>query len=184
MMNQTSSSRVLLVVDVQRRVVANAWQRDAVVATIASLVDAARPTVPVVWVRHSSENMPMGSDDWQIVDELAPAPGEPIVEKQYGDAFEATDLEAVLTKLGAHEVIVCGAQTDACVISTLYGGFVRGYDVTLISDAHTTDDWSAYGMPTPNLVIETVNSIWHFRTAPGRVAKVMDAQAAREYFAA
>ena len=181
-MNQTSSNRVLLIVDVQRQVVEKAWHRDAVVATIKTLVDAARPVVPVVWVRHSSEQMPIGSDGWQIVDELAPLPNEPIVEKLYGDAFEATDLEALLTKLDAREVIVCGAQTDACIISTLFGGFVRGYDVTLISDAHTTDDWSAYGMPAPESVIETVNSIWRYRAAPGRVAKVLSAQEVRESF--
>src|SRR3979490_2814495 len=112
----------LLVVDVQNGVVAGAHQRDAVVANVGSLVDKARrERVPVVWVQHSDEQTVRGSDNWRIVPELSPGDAEPLVEKSYGDSFEDTTLETVLSGLAVGKLIVVGAQTDACVRSTLHG---------------------------------------------------------------
>src|SRR5439155_8889406 len=129
----------LLVIDVQNGVVEGAHQRDEVVANVASLVEKARrERVPVVWVQHSDQGLVRGSDDWRIVPELLPGDAEPLVEKSYGDSFEDTILETVLSGLGVGRLIVVGAQTDACVRSTLHGAFARGYDATLVSDAHTT----------------------------------------------
>jgi nicotinamidase-related amidase len=83
----------LLVIDVQNGVVAEAHERNAVVANVGSLVEKARrERVPVVWVQHSDEGLVRGSDDWRIVPELAPGDAEPLVEKNYGDSFEATSL--------------------------------------------------------------------------------------------
>ncbi|MCL2464496.1 MAG: isochorismatase family protein [Micrococcales bacterium] len=170
---ENRSHTALLVVDVQRDVVGDAYHRDEVVANIASLVGRARAQhVAVVWVRHFSEQMPAGSDGWQIVPELVPAPDESIVEKAYGDAFEDTALESVLGGLGVGRLVVAGAQTDACIRATIHGAFARGYDVTLVADAHTTSDWSAYGAPTADLVIAHTNLYWGFQLAPGRKAGV------------
>src|SRR5947199_6857806 len=109
----------LLVVDVQNGVVGGAHERDAVVANVGSLVEKARrERVAVVWVQHSDEQLARGSDDWRIVSELTPADAEPLVEKSYGDAFENTNLETVLSRLGVGRLVVVGAQTDACVRST------------------------------------------------------------------
>ena len=161
----------LVVIDVQNDVVGAAYQRDEVVGRVATVVGKARDrNVPVVWVRHHEDEMPIGSDGWQIVPELVPGAGEPIVEKAYGDAFEDTTLESVLSGLGVGRLVVAGAQTDACIRSTLHGALARGYDATLVSDAHTTDDMSAYGAPTPDLVIAHTNLYWTYQTAPGRKA--------------
>ncbi|NAZ82354.1 isochorismatase family protein [Kineococcus sp. R8] len=161
----------LLVVDVQNDVVAQAHARDAVVANIATLVERARGAgVPVVWVQHADEFLTEGSDDWRIVPELQPGPAEALVHKGYGDSFEATDLEAVLSGLGVGRLVVAGAQTDACIRSTLHGALVRGYDATLVADAHTTDDRSAHGAPAPDLVIAHTNLYWSHQQAPGRTA--------------
>jgi nicotinamidase-related amidase len=161
----------LLVVDVQNGVVQTAHERDAVVANVASLVDKARrEQVPVVWVQHSDEEMPRGSDDWRIVAELTPANTEPLVDKNYGDSFEDTTLESVLSGLSIGRLVVVGAQTDVCIRSTLHGALVRGYDATLVSDAHTTDDMTAWGAPPPDQVIAHTNLYWGFQTAPGRKA--------------
>jgi nicotinamidase-related amidase len=136
----------LLVVDVQNGVVEGAHERDAVVANVGSLVEKARrERVPVVWVQHSSEQLARGSDDWRIVPELTPGGAEPLVEKNYGDSFEDTTLETVLSSLGVGRLVVVGAQTDACIRSTLHGALVRGYDASLVSDAHTTEDQTAWG---------------------------------------
>ena len=138
----------LLVIDVQNRAVAGNYQRDAVVANIGRLVEKARrERVPVISIQHSDEELTRGSGDWQIVPELTPDGSEPLVEKHYGDSFEDTTLENVLSGLGVGRLVVVGAQTDACIRSTLHGAFARGYDATLVSDAHTTEDQTQWGRP-------------------------------------
>lgn len=165
----------LLVVDVQQGVVDGHHRRDQVVANIADLVGRAREQgVPVVWVQHSDDNIDRGSDAWQIVPELKPDKSEPLVHKNYGDSFEATDLESVLAGLGVGRLVVAGAQTDACIRSTLHGAFVRGYDTLLVSDAHTTEDTSAWGAPPPEAVIAHTNLYWSDQAAPGRTAGTME----------
>ena len=162
----------LLVVDVQAGVVAGNHERDSVVANVGSLVDRARQEgVPVVWVQHNDEGLARGSDEWQIVAELDPDEAEPLVEKSYGDSFEDTTLETVLSGLGVGRLVVVGAQTDACIRSTLHGAFARGYDATLVSDAHTTEDQTAWGAPPPQQVIAHTNLYWTDQTAPGRTAE-------------
>jgi nicotinamidase-related amidase len=161
----------LLVVDVQNGVVEGTPRRDDVVANVANLVDKAREKqVPVVWVQHNSEELPSGSDQWRIVSELAPDEAEPLVQKSYGDSFEATDLERILGDLGVGRLVVAGAQSDACIRSTLHGALVRGYDATLVSDAHTTEDLTEWGAPPPEQVIAHTNLYWSFEEAPGRTA--------------
>jgi hypothetical protein len=68
--------------------------------------------------------------------------------------------------------MVTGAQTDACVRSTIHGAFARGYDVTLVGDAHTTQDQSSWGAPAPDQVIAHANLYWRHESAPGRTAAV------------
>jgi nicotinamidase-related amidase len=165
----------LLVVDVQKGVVGGAHKRDAVVANVGSLVEKARrERVPVIWVQHSDDGLARGSDDWRIVPELAPGDAEALVEKSYGDSFENTNLETVLSGLGVGRLLVVGAETDACIRSTLHGAFVRGYDATLVSDAHTTGDQTAWGAPPPDLVIAHTNLYWKYQTAPGRTAGTVE----------
>ena len=161
----------LLVVDVQNGVVEGAPERDVVVANVGSLVEKARrEQVPVVWVQHSDDGLARGSDEWRIVPELTPRDAEPLIEKNYGDSFEDTNLETVLSGLGVGRLVVVGAQTDACIRSTLHGAFARGYDATLVSDAHTTEDQTAWGAPPPEQVIAHTNLYWTNQTAPRRTA--------------
>ena len=168
----------LLVVDVQQGVVAGAHERDAVVANVGSLVDKARrEQVPVVWVQHSDEQLAKGSDEWRIVPELNPDDAEPHVDKSYGDSFEDTNLETVLSGLAVGRLVVVGAQTDECIRSTLHGAVVRGYDATLVSDAHTTEDLTPWGAPPPDKVIAHTNLYWGNHTAPGRTAGTVETKA-------
>ncbi|MGH8298121.1 MAG: isochorismatase family protein [Steroidobacteraceae bacterium] len=167
----------LLVVDVQLAVVERAYKRDAVVANIRGLVEKARRrAVPVVWIQHADEHLAKGSGEWSIVPELVRTESEPLVEKSYGDSFEDTNLEAVLSRLGVGRLLIVGAETDACIRSTLHGGFVRGYDVILVSDAHTTNDRRSWGAPAPDQVIAHTNLYWTYQTAPGRKAGTVSAE--------
>jgi len=160
----------LIVIDVQNDVVGNAWNRDGVVANITALVDRARDKeVPVIWVQHSDEGLPKGSSGWEYVPELHRRDDEPVVHKQYGDSFEDTDLEARLAERKVGRLVVAGAQTDACIRSTLHGALVRGYDATLVGDAHTTEDLRQWGIPvSPEQVIAHTNAYWSESKAKGR----------------
>ena len=165
----------LLVIDVQNGVVDEAYERDAVVANVGALVDRARAErVPIVWVQHSGDELEQGSAAWEYVPELVRNDSEPLVHKTFGDAFEGTDLEAVLATAAVGRLIVAGAETDACIRSTIHGAFARGYDVTLVGDAHTAGDKSAWGAPPPVAVIAHTNLYWKYQTAPGRLADVIE----------
>ena len=164
----------LLVIDVQNGVVGNSYNKDDVIARVRSLVEKARAEgVDVVWVQHNSDELPTGSETWEYVPELVIGESEPVVQKRYGDSFEDTDLENVLAARRVGRLIVVGAQTDACVRSTLHGAFTRGYDTTLVTDAHTTEDFTAYGAPPPEQVIAHTNLYWGFQEAPGRSAETV-----------
>jgi nicotinamidase-related amidase len=165
----------LLVIDVQNGVMSGAHKRDDVIANINTLVGRARAEdVPVVWVQHSSDELPRDSEPWQYVAELTRDESEPVVHKTYGDSFEDTDLESILAAERVGRLIVTGAQTDACIRSTLHGAVVRGYDATLVGDAHTTEDLTDYGAPTPDKVISHTNLYWDWQSAPGRKGSTVD----------
>ena len=123
--------------------------------------------MPVVWVQHVADHLPRGSDAWEIAPELLPDETEPHIEKHYGDSFEDTELEDVLSDLAVGRLLVVGAQTDACIRSTIHGALARGYDTTLVSDAHTTKDLSEWGAPPPDQVISHTNLYWTHQEAPG-----------------
>ncbi len=79
----------LLVIDVQNGVVGEAYDRDAVIANIATLIDKARAAdVDVVWVQHNDDDLKKDSESWQYVPELVRHDSEPLIQKEYGDAFE------------------------------------------------------------------------------------------------
>ena len=158
----------LLVIDVQRDVVANAFRRNEVVANIEHLVESARKAgVPVIWVQHSDDELVKGSEGWAYVSELRMGNGEPVVHKQFGDSFEGTNLDELLQELAIEQLIVCGAQTDACIRSTLHGAIARGYNATLVSDAHTTDDctWATPPLSAEQVIAHT-NFYWNWQRTP------------------
>jgi nicotinamidase-related amidase len=158
----------LIVIDVQRDVVANAFRRDEVISNVSGLVVRAREErVPVIWVQHSDDELVKGSEGWAFVDELRMGEGEPVVHKQFGDSFEGTELDELLQERGVERLVVCGAQTDACIRSTLHGAIARGYNATLVSDAHTTDDCSWATPPlSAEQVIAHTNFYWNWQRTP------------------
>ena len=166
----------LLVIDVQNGIVAGAYNRDGVIGNISTLIDKARAeNVPVLWVQHSDDgDLALGSESWQFVPELVRGDSEPVVHKRYADSFEDTDLEKLLAEQRVGRLVVTGAQTDECIRSTIHGAFTRGYDVTLVGDAHTTEDLTEYGAPRPEQVIAHTNLYWRYHKAPGRQAGTVD----------
>lgn len=172
----------LIVIDVQVNVVKDAYMRDEKVANMAVAVAKARAaSIPVIWVRHSAEDLPHGSDAWQIVPELVPIDGEPFIEKRYRSSFIETNLEQVLAKLKVSQLYICGAETNNCVRHTAMGALDNGYDIVLLEDAHTTTsfEWDGfvvdaartideqntnfigYSLPTCSADIKKVSETWN-----------------------
>jgi nicotinamidase-related amidase len=165
----------LVVIDVQVGVVSEAYERDVIVARIQKLVERSREAgVPVVWVQHSDEGLVKNSPEWEIVPELVPAEGEARVYKNYRNSFEATDLETVLAGLNAGHVYICGAESNNCVRFTTHGALERGYDVTFISDAHTTTgfEWNGMVVDAARVIDEQNTNFWGMEL-PGRSVRAV-----------
>ncbi len=175
---RTGQQGVLLVVDVQVGVVARAWERDRVVAQVAHAVQRARDEgVSVIWVQHQDAELPPDGPDWPWVPELQPAPGETLIHKQHNSAFEATGLEAELARRGATHIVLAGAATNWCIRATAYAALERGYDLTLLQDAHTTVDTPVPGgghIAAEHLVGD-LNNVMSWLNYPGRANAVAPA---------
>ena len=159
----------LIVVDVQNGVVDGAYKRDEVIENIEAAVAKARSAqVPVVWVQHSDEELVIDSEPWQLVSELIPLNGEPMVRKIYRSSFESTDLEGILAGMNVGHLVVVGAQTNNCIRHTSHDALAKGYDVTLISDAHTTTgyEWNGH-VVSAQAVVEEQNDNFN-EQLPGR----------------
>jgi len=130
---------VLVVVDVQNGVMREAWEAPRVIANVSRVVERARERgVPVIWVQHADEELVHGSSDWELVPEMSPRDGEPLIHKHFNSSFEQTELDDQLAQLGATHIALAGAATNWCIRATAYGALERGYDLTLIRDAHST----------------------------------------------
>ena len=133
------SKGVLLVVDVQVGVMNDAWDAPRIIENVSRTVERARAQrVPVIWVQHADKDLAYGSPEWQWAPELTPAANEPLIHKQFNSSFEQTALDEELAKLSATHIVLAGAATNWCIRATAYGALERGYDLTLVKDAHTT----------------------------------------------
>jgi nicotinamidase-related amidase len=160
---------------VQNDVVTDAFNLEGVVSNINTAVTKARAArVPVIWVQHSDEELIHGSDGWQIVSELSPLAGEPKVSKNHRSSFEATDLESILSGLGVGHLFITGMQTNNCVRHTTHSAQERGYDVTILADAHTTTgyDWDGHTVVAEDVVNE-FNDNFGGSELPGRFTRTI-----------
>lgn len=164
--------QALLVIDVQRDVVVDAWARNEVIANINSLIIKAREaSTPIIWIQHSDDYLEIGSDGWQIVSELGPLANEPNIHKRYRSSFEQTTLDETLAQLDVGHIYICGAETDNCVRHTSHAALERGYDVTLVKDAHTTTDGPGdSGTIFASSIVDELNRSFQNYDLPGRSA--------------
>jgi nicotinamidase-related amidase len=169
-----TNQSALIVIDVQNDVVAEAWDRDGVISRTASLVERARQeAVPVIFIQHEDEYMAADSEGWQLVPELVPAEGEPVIRKRYPDSFEETTLESTLQDLAVSRLVIAGAQTDACIRFTTQRALAEGYDLVLVGDCHTTNDLDYNGISVrAEDIIAHTNIVFQFVNYPNRTADV------------
>ena len=134
----------LLVIDVQGDVMNTAQYKDEVVQNIQALLEQARAGgTPVIYVQHDGipgQDLVPYTPGWQILSEVAPREDEVIVRKESPDAFHQTRLREELEARGIKRLVIVGGQTEVCVCSTARRAVSQGYDVLLVSDAHTTID--------------------------------------------
>jgi nicotinamidase-related amidase len=164
----------LIVIDVQNGIVEGAYKRDEVIKNVESAVARARAShIPVIWVQHSDEELIIDSETWNLVSELIPLEGEPMIRKTFRSSFEATNLDEILEAFNVSHLIVCGAQSNNCVRHTAHAALDKGYDVTLISDAHTTKSYAWAGHEvSAQAVVEEQNDNFN-ELLPGRFARAI-----------
>jgi nicotinamidase-related amidase len=165
----------LLVIDVQVGVVGEAFERDLKVANMSKAIDRARAaSIPVIWVQHSDEELVLESAEWEIVSELSSLPNETKVRKTFRSSFEETNLEEVLKEHGVSHLYVCGAETNNCVRHTSHTALEKGYDLTLISDAHTTTgfEWDGYIVDAARVIDEQNTNFMEY-SLPGRTVRAV-----------
>lgn len=141
-----SSKSALLIIDVQQDLFSGpnaAYRGDEVMARIAELAGRARAAgVPVVYVQHDGEPTDalcaIDTPGWEIHPAVAPHEGDTIVHKVNSDGFHRTNLGETLRALGAETLYVSGFASQFCVDATSRRATSEGYDVVLVSDAHTT----------------------------------------------
>lgn len=161
----------LLVVDVQVGVMKNVWEPPRIIDNLEGVVNKARYLgVPVIWVQHADGDLPHGSPEWQIVPLLVPAQGEILIEKKDNSSFEGTTLEQELKALEVTHIVLGGAATNWCIRATAYAALERGYDLTLLKDAHTTESMEMQdGTCIPaEYIINELNIVMTWLTYPGR----------------
>jgi nicotinamidase-related amidase len=169
---------VLLVVDVQVGVMREAWDADRIITNVARAVERARTQgAPVIWVQHGDEDLRYGSPEWQWAPELVPLPGELRIYKQFNSSFEQTTLEDELARLGATHITLAGAATNWCIRATAYGALDRGYDLTLVEDAHTTETMELDNGTRieAKSIVEELNIAVTWLTYPGRTNSIAPA---------
>jgi nicotinamidase-related amidase len=165
------SKAVLLVVDAQVGVMRHAWEAPRILENINLAVEKARKAgAPVVWVQHSDDELVYESPEWEIAADLSPADGELRIQKHFNSSFEQTPLQETLAQLGAQHIVLAGAATNWCIRATAYGALERGYNLTLIKDAHTTEsmEYEDGANIEAETIIRELNTAMTWLSYPGR----------------
>jgi len=165
------SQTALLVIDAQTSLIAEgAWDADAILARIETLIGRAREaSAPVVFVVDRRVE-----PDGSIHPSLSTDPGDPVVEKGLSDSFLSTRLAEVLNERRTGRLVVAGLQTDYCIDTTCRRAASLGYDVVLVADAHTTFDHEH--LEAPQIIAHHNRILRDFPAGEGRVRVVPAAE--------
>jgi nicotinamidase-related amidase len=163
----------LLVIDVQEEALERCPDGGEIVARINELSRrAAEAGLPVIFIQHEEDEEYMkGTPGWELAGGLERTEGSLLVPKTYRDAFETTDLEPTLRRLGVTHVVVTGVHSDYCVQTTALSALIRGFDLTFVSDCHAARDSE---LP-PHQIQALINSRFQTLRYPGRTVEVVPA---------
>ncbi|MGD2028207.1 MAG: isochorismatase family cysteine hydrolase [Anaerolineales bacterium] len=152
MEEKESGRSALLVVDVQQGLFERSkpvYQADQLLANINGLADQARERgAPVVFIQHSNDKtLRSGTREWAFHPEINPQLGDLHIHKRHGNAFQETSLHQELQNRNISRIFVTGLVTQGCVRATCLGGLDLGYEVVLVSNAHST-----YSKPAAKII--------------------------------
>ncbi|EAQ67201.1 Isochorismatase family protein [Marinomonas sp. MED121] len=169
--------KALLIIDMQKSLFKTPRHDfNGVVSRINTLADELRKAGGlVIYIQHNGakeDDLLEGSQGWEIIDELDKSETDFRLTKTACDAFYQTELEALLKSKGITEVVITGAATEFCVDTSLRACLSKGFNVTAISDGHTTanrehlsaeqiikhHNWSWENLIIPNVDIKIVTA--------------------------
>ena len=136
---------VLLVVDIQKGITdERLYQLESFIANVTTIIDKARENhVEVIYVQHDDgpgTGFSVGDADYEIADQVSPAPSEKIYTKEVNSAFSNKELDQYLKDLGENTVMIIGLQTNFCIDATIKSAFDRGYKVIVPQGTNSTFD--------------------------------------------
>ncbi|MBS8263733.1 cysteine hydrolase [Mesobacillus boroniphilus] len=138
-------NKALVIIDVQNGMFLEGeevFNGKGLLQGIKALIKQARlANMPVVYIQHNeSGGYPLenGTYGWEIHSEISPEAGDIIVQKTSPDSFLKTSLDQELKEKGIEHLYLVGIQTEICVDTTIRSAFSKGYQVTLVSDLHST----------------------------------------------
>ncbi|MWV42973.1 isochorismatase family protein [Paenibacillus sp. HJL G12] len=154
-MNNTA----FLVIDVQVAMFPESdpvYNANKLLERIKGLIEQARAhQVPVIYVQHNEgpgEQLESHTPDWEIHSDIAPDPGDVIIQKYVPNSFHETGLQEVLADKGIDRLVIAGIQTDICVEATTQKASELGYVVTVVEDAHGT--WAQGGKSAEEIIAD------------------------------
>jgi nicotinamidase-related amidase len=140
-------TKALLIIDVQVGLFEpepSPYKSDEIISNINKLTDKARASnAPIIWIQHETPNneiLSFQSSGWQLPNNLNQDQSDFYVRKTTPDSFLKTDLLQILTSHAVTELVVCGYATEFCVDTTIRSAAAKGFNITLVSDTHTTHD--------------------------------------------
>jgi nicotinamidase-related amidase len=158
------SNKALLIIDMQKGSFTSKTPRfdsEGVVNRINTLSDSFRYSeAPVIFIQHDGTGtgeFEKNSQEWELLDALTVAPTDIHIDKYANDVFYNSILHAKLVELNIAELYITGCATDFCVESTVQSALTKEYNVTVVSDGHTTGERPHL---TADKVIEHYNWVW------------------------
>ena len=136
----------LLIIDVQRGLFDHdprPFEAREVIQRINHLAHSAREAAaPVIFIQHERQGSPLEyqSENWQLAAELVSQTDDLFVRKTTPDSFLRTNLHELLQAKGVEHLVISGYACEFCVDTTTRRAAALGYEVTLVSDGHTTQD--------------------------------------------
>ncbi len=167
----------LLVIDVQKGMFLEddpVYDGENLLGKISTLIAQARTSgVPVIYVQHNGpegDSLKKGTEGWPIHPAIAPALGEPVVEKWTPDSFHETTLQQELESRGIKNLVVAGIQTECCVDTTCRRAMTLGYKTTLVKDAHST--WNSRTLTAPQIIAHTNDALNGWFVTPKAASEI------------
>ena len=176
---RSGNKSVLMIVDVQVGVMKNCWDSECIISNINLAVEKAHNKgIPIICVQHSDDELKFRSPEWELAPQLSPLKTDSRIDKHFNSSFEETSLDELLSHLEVSHIVLAGAATNWCIRATAYAALDRGYDLTLIQDAHTTEDmeFEDGAVVRAEHIIRDLNTAMKWLSYPGRVNQSITAK--------